>query len=234
MRHGVARLHTGVVVAAPHEGFDEHTAPMARAVADALGTGWVVARNYRARAAKRWFDVNRPSQRPWKGRGFGKREATRKAAAIYAEYQRRVDAASGEHPLDLLVELHGHARAVRIDGRVQKVQVIELATNGFSRAALERLKARYLELVNGLPAPDRVPLEVEQLDPRYAWAGRELKFKLHASKSKLNGSLRASRARRALHFELPQKVRFDPDRRAAYSKLLTRLLRPLVKRHGPL
>jgi hypothetical protein len=30
-----------------------------------------------------------------------------------------------------------------------------------------------------------------------------------------------------LHFELPQKVRLDPERRAAYARVLAKLLAPL-------
>ena len=234
MTHGTAALHTGVVIAAPHEGFDEHTAPIARAVALDLGAGWVVARNYRKRAAKRWFDVNRPTQRPFARGGFGKRVASPEAKTVYAEYQRRVDAASGRRPLDLLVEFHGHGRRVRVAGRVTKLQVIELATRGFSRPALVRLQERYRALVATLPAADRVPLFVEQLDPRYPYAGVEVAFKFRASKSKRDGALRATCAAQILHFELPSRARFAPKRRAAYTALFQRLLRPLVKRRGPL
>ena len=67
MEHAAAPVYSGVVIAAPHEGFDMHTAPLARSVAKELGAGWVVARNYRLSSQRRWFDVNRPTQRIWEG-----------------------------------------------------------------------------------------------------------------------------------------------------------------------
>ncbi len=229
LAHGVAELHTGCVVAAPHEGFDSHTAPIARRIAEELGTGWVVADGFRKRSEQRWINVNRPTERPWEEDGFGRERETDTAREVYAAYQERVNAASGRAPLDLLIEIHGHARTVEIDGRRVKVQAIELATQGFAKKELLALRARYHELVGALPESDRVPLAVEQLDPKYEYAGAMIPFYFGASGAERDGSLSPKRTRRALHFELPQHVRFNAQRRAAYTDLLTRLLAPLVK-----
>lgn len=234
MEHGVAPTHSGCVIAAPHEGFDEHTAPIARGVAKELQTGWVVATGYRRSAAKRWLDVNRPTQRAWKGGRFRKGQVTPQGKAVYGEYQRRVDKASGRAPLDLLVEIHGHGRRTQIAGKRVKVQVIELATRGFSTRALRRLQARYRRLVAKLPVADRVQLAIEQLDPTYVYQGKTVRFYFRASGSKKRGSLRAERAKRILHFELPSRVRFQKARREKYTALFSKLLRPLVQRTGPL
>lgn len=229
LAHGVAELHTGCVVAAPHEGFDSHTAPIARRIAEELGTGWVVAEGFRKRSERRWINVNRPTERLWEQGGFGGERETDTAREVYSAYQERVDAASGRAPLDLLVEIHGHARTVTIDGRQVKVQAIELATRGFTKRELLALRARYHELVSELPEADRVPLAVEQLDPEYEYAGAKIPFYFGASGAKRDGSLSPKRTRRTLHFELPQAVRFDAARRAAYTELLTRLLGPVVQ-----
>ena len=79
--------HQGFVVAAPHEGFDSNTGPMAEAIGRELGWGWVVADGYRSTRRRHWFDVNRPTQRFWHGDGFGDRSETDDAQEIYAEYQ---------------------------------------------------------------------------------------------------------------------------------------------------
>ncbi|RMG06755.1 MAG: hypothetical protein D6731_25080 [Planctomycetota bacterium] len=235
MHHGVAPICSGHVVAAPHEGFDDHTAGLARSVASALGWGWVVAEHYRAPREGRWFDVNRPTERPRgpDGRPVRARAETRAARKVYDRYQRLLLRAGrrAQGALDLLVEFHGHARALP-DGRT--VQVIELATIGFARPELEALADRYRELARRMLSPeDRVPLAVEQLQPRYAYAGHELDFRFHASVAKRTGALRPERARRALHFELPQRIRFDPRRRAAYARLFAELLAPLGPRTLP-
>jgi len=221
----------GFVVAAPHEGFDEHTEPLARAVAEALGWGWVVARDFRATKERRWVDVNRPTQRVWEGSKRGPARETEDARRVYEVYQRRLIAAAGDRaaPLTLLVELHGHARTIeREDGERTRLQSIELATAGFTRGELRALKARYERLVRELPPEDRVPLAVEQLDREYEVDGVQVRYYFRASGAKQNGSLRPAAAQRALHFELPQKVRFSEERRARYAALLAELLRPLA------
>lgn len=228
MAFEAAPLHTGVVIAAPHEGFDSHTAPMARGIAEALGTGWVTATNFRQTKLERWFDVNRPTQRLWVEGRRGAGQVTDLAEVVYAAYQERVDRASGRTPLELLVEIHGHARRASIGGQTVKVQVIELATRGFSEAELRRLKERYERLVKELDPADRVALAVEQLDEVYEYRGARLEFYFGASGSKQAGSLSSKRTQRALHFECPSHVRFDPERRARYTKLFATLLAPLV------
>lgn len=228
IEHGVAAERKGAVVAAPHEGFDDNTGPMARAVGRALGWGWVIADGFRSRAAGRWINVNRPSERPWTGDGFGRTQGTRRAAKVYASYQEHVDLASGRTPLDVMVEIHGHARTVETeDGGRMKVQAIELATRGFELSELKALRARYRELVAELDASDRVPLAVEQIDTEYEFAGYTIPFYFGASGAKQDGSLSPERTAKALHFEFPQKVRLHADRRERYVKLLIELLRPL-------
>ncbi|HBP22378.1 MAG TPA: hypothetical protein DEA08_31930 [Planctomycetes bacterium] len=232
MAHGVAPVATGCVVAAPHEGFDDHTEPMALDIARRLKTGWVIARDFRKTSEQRWFDVNRPTQRFWSEGRRGKARVTEVAQKVYAEYQRRVDAAAGHTPLKLLIEIHGHARRVTVEGRRVKLQAIEAATRGFSEEELKALKARYQKLVAELPEEDRVPLYVEQLDPTYVYRGTEVRYYFGASGSKRAGSMSPERCERALHFECPQHVRFSKERRRKYSALFAQLFRPLVERYS--
>ena len=230
MASGVAEVDSGVVIAAPHEGFDENTSPIAKAVAESLGAGWVVATGYRDPAHRRWIDVNRPTQRVYVKGKAEKGKETRDATKVYKRYQRRLRKAGrrkASEPLELLVEIHGHARVAVIGGERVRVRVIELATRGFGEEALKTLKARYESLVAELPAKDRVRLVVEQLDPTFTYRGKELKYYFRASGAKKRGSLRPESARRILHFELPQAIRFKPNRREAYAALFSELLRSL-------
>lgn len=231
MASGVAETHSGVVIAAPHEGFDEHTSPLAKAIAQNVGAGWVTATGYRDPGHGLWIDVNRPTQRAYVGGRAQKGKVTRKATKVYKRYQRLLRKAGkrkASKPLDLLVEIHGHARVARIGGERVKVRVIELATRGFSEEALRGLKARYASLVAALPKGDRVPLIVEQLDPTFTFRGQALKYYFRASGAKKHGSLRPESAKRILHFELPQAIRFNPNRREAYAELFSELLGPLL------
>lgn len=228
MQHGIAATSSGTVVAAPHEGFDEHTAPIAKAIAGSLGSGWVVAEGHRQLKEQRWLDVNRPTQRLYEGKKLLKPKETAVAREVYTAYQALLRTAGRRptDPLDLLVEIHGHARAIKREGQGPlKVQAIELATRGFDKPALRKLKLRYIRLQAALDPADRVTLAVEQLDPTYRFGGRRLKFHFRASGSKRSGSLSPRSTRRALHFELPPRVRFNARRRGVYAELLAELLR---------
>ncbi|RMG16951.1 MAG: hypothetical protein D6731_04970 [Planctomycetota bacterium] len=214
------------MVAAPHGGYDQNTEYMARNIAGRLGYGWVRALAYRSVPLRYWYDVNRPTERPYRRGRFGDPVWTAEAQRVYDEYQQRLEgAARRSGPLDLLVEIHGHSRTVPAGGRSLRVQVIELATTGFTRTELRALKRHYEELQRSLPASQRVPLAIDRLDPHFEYRGWWIPFHFRASEAKRKGSLRPTKARRALHFELPPRVRDSAAVRSAYERLLARLIR---------
>lgn len=229
MRHEAAgRGRKGCVVAAPHGGYDLHTEQIAPKLAEALGWGLVIAEGYRSKAEQRWFDVNRPTQRVWARGELAKGEETLEGHRVFTKYREALFAAGRASPLELLVEIHGHARKERIGGERVVVQVIELAHQGIPRDTLRALAARYQTLIAELPADRRVPLAIEGLDPSYVYRGRELEFHYRASGAKARGALAPRVSKRALHVELPPRARSKANR-AAYGKLLAELLAPLVE-----
>ncbi|MEZ6187301.1 MAG: hypothetical protein R3F62_20105 [Planctomycetota bacterium] len=215
------------MVAAPHGGYDLHTEAIAPQIAEALGWGLVVAEGYRSKQERRWFDVNRPTERAWERGGFAEGQETLAGHKLFKRYREALFEAGRAAPLQLLVEIHGHARRERVGGKRVTVQVIELAHEGIERGALRALAARYAELVQELPEDQRVPLAIEGLDRSYRYQGQELEFYYHASGAKEAGSLNGAVSQRALHFELPPRVRAE-GARDAYAKLLSELLRWLV------
>jgi hypothetical protein len=222
-----AESNAGLVVGAPHDGFDMHTGGMAREVAEELGWGCVVAEGYRSRRRGRWFDVNRPTQRPHDGEGFADARETDQGRAVYEEYQAQVYVAAGveEGPLELLVELHGNSRGVVRGGRRVALDVIELATTGFSDRELRQLRDRFGELCEELPpGTPEVLLVIDELDPSYEFQGERERFYFRATGARTEGALRPECTRRALHFEMPLCVRSEGSREA-YSALLVELLR---------
>ncbi|MGE4143380.1 MAG: hypothetical protein AB7N76_22290 [Planctomycetota bacterium] len=216
----------GQVVAAPHDGYDTYTGTMARDVSRRLDWGLVVATGYRSYTYRHWFDVNRPTERPWQGGDFGVERVTARGRQIYADYLdklRRAGNVSGR--LSFLVELHGNARTVSTGHGSLSVEAIELATQGFTLAQLQRLKARYAELVQQVPPAARIPLQIDRLDQRYAMAGYLIPFYFYASGAKDEGSLESVNTERALHFELPPAARNTLSARSAYGRLLADLVR---------
>lgn len=222
-----APAQAGRVVAAPHGGYDRETERLARDVARRLGWGWTAAVGYRSEPLRYWFDVNRPTERAWVGGGFGVERVTARARAVFEDYMRAVARAgrqvSGAR-LELLVELHGHARRVRLGGVNVQVEAIELATRGFTLAQLRRLRAAYERLQADLPFDLRVPLAIDRLDDPYEYEGWLIPFYFRASGAEEHGSLHPDVSRRALHFELPPAVRTSSRARQAYTRLLAALL----------
>lgn len=226
----------GLVLAAPHEGYDMYSGDIARRVSKTLGWGRVVAKDYRDTKLKRWIDVNRPTQRTWSLTGKkGKEGVTTKGKATFAEYTRRLRAAAqvgANQPLALLVEFHGHNRRVPVGRDKVRLDVIECATRGFSAAELTTLHTRYDQLAaQRWPVGPRIQLRFDLLHPTYTYRGTTVKFYYQASGAKKAGSLQASVTTRALHFEMPQNARSTKTQRAAFGALLSKLLAPL-KKHG--
>ncbi len=221
--------NAGFVVAAPHGGYDQDSEDLARGIANRLGWGWVRAIAYRSYPFHQWYDVNRPTERPWQYGSFADNRETTKGRRVYNEYQRKLkSAARRTGPLSLLVEIHGHSRTERLSGGgTLRIEVIELATSGFTRAELRTLKANYERLQRSLPSSQRVQLAIDRLDSRYDYRGYSVPFYYTANGAKQSGALRSSQTRRALHFELPPRVRGTASTRRAYERLLAELLENL-------
>ncbi|MEZ6184476.1 MAG: hypothetical protein R3F62_05625 [Planctomycetota bacterium] len=199
----------GKVVAAPHGAYDQYTDRIAQAAARELNYGWVVARGYRSVPFRHWFDVNRPTERAFALGSFQESEVSHDGELVYEDYQRQLDRASRvpNGRLKFLVEVHGHARKETLGGQRVSIQTIEMATSGFTVAALRRIQERYQRLIQSLPASLRVPLKIDRLDPTYDYRGHRVRFYFTALGAKREGSLRPEKAERGLHLELPPALR---------------------------
>lgn len=176
----------GVVVAAPHEGFDMNTEPIARAVAETLGAPAVIARDYRKKSKGRYHNVNRPT-----GEDEVEGEEHR---AVFEQWVERVREACPA-PVPLYIEIHGHSR--------EGVDAAECATVGFDEKTLKRLK-KIWNAHESLP-----PLFFDVTDPEYELDGRRVKFYFKAGGAKRTGILQETFVTRALHVELPPSIRRD-------------------------
>lgn len=218
----------GKVVAAPHGSYDQYTDRIAQAAARELEWGWVVARGYRSVPYRHWFDVNRPTERAFAMGSFQDADHSHQGERVYADYQQKVDRAGrmpAGRPLNLLVEVHGHARREVLSGQRVTIQVIEMATSGLSEATLRRIQQRYAEWTRDLPAGLKVPLKIDRLDSRYVYRGHRLRFHFTALAAKRNGSLRPSKARRGLHLELPPALRRTAQGRSVAAQLVVAIAR---------
>lgn len=224
----------GYVVAAPHDGYDRSTGALARGLAQRLGWGWVEATGYRSFPRRRWLDVNRPTERPWQpSGGFGSRRHSAPAEALYLEYRRHLRWAAqlGEGDrVALLLEVHGHGKRVSVGRQSIPVQVIELATQGFTYSELRALQRDYGVLVERLPQSERVPLAIDRLHRTYDYLGHRIRFTLRATGAKREGALQLSEVQQGLHFELPPAVRTRAASRRRYVTLLSDLVQGHLRR----
>lgn len=217
----------GRVIAAPHDGFDEFSGAIAKDIARQLRWGWVEATGFRSYPLRHWFDVNRPTERPWRAGRFADDRVTQEALDVFRDYRRKLRLAaqvSQSARVPFLVEIHGHTREVQAGASQLRIQAIELATQGFTTLQLRRLQDRYDRLVREIPQQYRVPLAIDRLDREYEVSGWIVPFYFRASGAKSQGSLQSSEADHALHFELPPRVRDYAAARSAYARLLANLV----------
>lgn len=224
-----AVVRTGVVVAAPHDGYDLHTGIIGRKVARLLVCPAVVATGYRKKSAGRFLNVNRPTGCVVESDGaLGPEEVTAEATDCHEAWLRVVESAKASaaidagEPVPLYVEIHGHGRKVKSpepDGDDVVVEVIEVATLGFAFDELRELARRWDEL--RAANPELAPMAFDALHPTYEFDGLTVPFKYKALGAKRRGVLRPPYVRRALHFELPRSSRLEANRLATSKALAT-------------
>jgi hypothetical protein len=195
----------GVVIAAPHGTFDEHTADVVRQISCRTGIAAVIANGFTPTETPGWrINVNRPSERHYPG---GELEiASARARKVYDVFRRVVLAAS-EGSLKLYVDIHQNARH----------RDIEVSTVGISPEDAQAIKNSFRAIrdvvLKGLAQPAAVDLRIEPIDELQigAWA------------AKIDGIL--SVAEKSLHFELPlHDTLGTAEARAAYGRILELLL----------
>lgn len=194
---------TGMVVAAPHGGFDLHSDAVARQVALATGAGYVLASGYRTKDHP--WNVNRPTE----GVGLKAEDErhTPEAKAIYLAYAEQV---ARQCP-KLYVEIHGNSRPESADA-------IEVATLNVPDAAARALQAEFRRRVDALDgAYPRFDLKIEPFDAIHFRAGGAKRFGVF------------NRVPRVVHLELPGAMRFDEPTRTRYAWVIAQSLEAMVR-----
>lgn len=195
---------TGVVVAAPHGGYDLHSDDVARQVALATGAGYVLAGGFRTFAHP--WNVNRPTAGA--GRSPDQEDRTPEAGAVYAAYARHVT----DQAPRLYVEIHGNARA-------ESAGWIEAATVNIPPPLAAAFQADFRRRVAALDATyPRYDLKIEPFDALH----------YRASGAKQHGIFRL--VPRGLHLELPKAMRLDPRVRSRYAWTIAQCVEGLAKR----
>jgi hypothetical protein len=195
----------GVVVAAPHGTFDEHTADLVRRISYRTGMAAVITGGFTPTETAGWrINVNRPSERHYPG---GEIEiGSARSRTVYEKFRDAVFAVA-DGDLELYVDIHQNGSQA----------AIEVATVGISAEQARAIKKSFSEIsqvaLKGLAPLPTVEFRIEPLD----------RIQIGAWAAKAGGIL--SIAKKSLHFELPlQETLCTAEGRNAYAVILSRLV----------
>lgn len=194
----------GVVIAAPHGGFDWYTGELVQELSYRTALPAVVARGFTPIECDGWrINVNRPTELRYPT-GTIQRSSDR-AKEVYDQFTRSIFAAA-RGPLNLYIGMHQNTDQ----------EAIEVATLGVTVQEATAIKSRFVKIRDRLlrDVPDVAPVNliIEPIDSITigAWAAKE------------HGVLRL--AKRSLHFELPaQPILVRHANRRVYAMILAEL-----------
>jgi hypothetical protein len=195
---------TGVVVAAPHGGYDLYSDDMARQMAWAIGAGYVLASGFRTYDHP--WNVNRPTA----GAGLKADDEahTPEAQMVYEAYAARVRKLAPT----LYVEVHGN-------NRPESARQIETATVNIPEAEARAFQADFRGRVAVLDASyPRFDMKIEPFDPIH----------YHASSAKKQGVF--CLVPRVVHMETPKAMREDVRVRSRYAWILAQCVEALSRK----
>lgn len=182
----------GLLVAAPHGKFDAGTDLIAVRLAQAMNSGFLVARGFVVN--KNRINVNRPTE------GIGRRCSdelySHRAQDVYDAYMHALfRAGCGSHlPLRFYVEIHGNSS-------LRTAKVIEVATIGIPARLVMKIKARFSALTKEVLSRDssypNISLRMEPQDQIY----------YAATCAKRIGTFSSPMISTGMHIELPLSVR---------------------------
>ncbi|MGH7836039.1 MAG: hypothetical protein ACREQK_20510 [Candidatus Binatia bacterium] len=203
------RRIAGVVVAAPHGSFDEHTAEMVKRLSFGTGITAVIAKGFTPTQAGGWrINVNRPTEKTFPSETLEFR--SRRASEVYRSFHKLVTDVAGE-TLDLYIDIHQYNTG----------DTIQVATTGISRTEARSIKNLYNEFrdrtLKETSGVRGVEMVIEPLD----------RVEIGAWNTKAEGILRLSK--KGLHFELPSHLVLSTDAaRRTYLKIFTAVLTEAV------
>jgi hypothetical protein len=207
----LCELNRAVVVAAPHVSFDNWAEYFANRLAHDLNCGEVLAKNFRDEdggkipfSIGRHIHVNRPTESLKRG---GRERETDRARTAFEDYRTGLFTAGGKSPLDLLIEIHGHRRHLKL----------EVAATGIDKRIAQELNLAYNDAARSVSASPQ--LAIEPLD----------KLRFTAQRAKQNGSLHSSVCNAALHIEIPRSCRENEEVRSAFRPVLSNWLRTAIE-----
>ncbi|MNS14715.1 hypothetical protein D3C72_463370 [compost metagenome] len=188
----------GMLIAAPHGGYDRYSDDVARQVALATGAGYVLASGFRT--FEHPWNVNRPTE----GAKLTADTEIHSPAArvVYEAYAGHVK----RHAPRLYVEIHGNSRP-------ESAGWIEVATVNVPETAARALQADFRRRVSALDASyPRFDLQIEPLDPIHYRAAGAKRFGI------------LGHMPRVVHMELPAGIRFDERVRSRYAWTIAQVL----------
>ena len=208
-----------VVISAPHGGYEIDTEKMVEKIAKALNFGFVIAKGYRNPRKQKWINVNRPTESFYSYSKRLKSKKTQRARKIFEKYINYVKKASKKGNIELLIELHGNNRKIKLAQKTIPLNVIELAHTNLSKSDLKKFKQIYMKSVKKFTPAVYIPLYIDALDNIYYYKNKKVAFKWKATQTKKIGILQKKYAKKSLHFELPKEMRRNKQLQNKYCQI---------------
>lgn len=203
------------VVAAPHDKYELYTGEIAVGIAKVLQWGVVRAQNYRDLAAKRWINVNRPTEKFFREGKRTKALKTERSLLVYKNYLQAIKRAAKSSDIDFFVEIHGHRR---YNKNLEPIPSIEVTSKNVRYEDLQLLADLYEQVVEQQQPQQRFLLLIDYLPTN----GVAVKYS--AQRTKKIGVFSENFIAKALHFELPLQLRDSKTLRKEYIQILTKVL----------
>lgn len=214
----------GLVIAVPYADGEADAARVARATAETLDSGLVLAFGYRRPGASRWFHLDRGLEADVTPEGVASGErATEAARAALADYLVQGRAAAGLRPRDP-VPLWVQFRTHYLRDAQGPLMLGEVALAGWNRAAAARLKAFYARLLERHRPARALELKFQGVDDTYEWSGARRTLLHDERDARDEGYMAPRNARAAVAFFLPAEFGREPAEAAAYGRIFAEFL----------
>lgn len=222
--HEPGRRLPGLAVAAPFSEGEAEAGRLARATAELLDSGLVLGHHWRDVGKRRWINVDRGMEAELRADGTPAAEAftdrARKATADYLDHARAAAGVTG--PVPMIVQFRNHYE--------KDLEVCEVASSGWTKAAVAQLKAFYAQLLEKHRPAYRLEMRFQGVDDTYDYKGQRRTFFHGEADARIEGYMAPRSARHAVAFFLNPEFGTRAENAGAYAKIFAEMVEFLYAR----
>ncbi len=217
----------GFVLSAPHGDSDLFTGEVVKLTNKLFNIPASAAYGCRLTYKGKWFDCNRPLQRPSNHQGGVKKERlwSNESIDVYRRYQQKIEE-HGKAPYRFFISFHGHDLTVKKAGKTYSRNVIEAMGIGLSISEIKEIKLFYKRNISRyFKNPPKLVFGNLKNDLNYKTNGVKTRFVYSAIGARTYGTLRSNLILKGLHIESPNSMRLTSLARKKTARFLHVLLK---------